>query len=70
MEALTMEAQRFLNTREAAEFLGVKERMLTNMRHFSRGPAYLKVSNKFVRYSIEDLKAYMAAHRVEPGGDR
>jgi hypothetical protein len=60
----------WLNTREAAAYLGVGAETLEIARHLGnkegtpRGPAYAKWGAK-VRYKVSDLDAWMEAHRVE-----
>lgn len=67
MEVLHMEMEKeFINEHGAAEFLKLKVGTLRNMRCANRGPAYLKVGHKFVRYRLDDLRAWMMSHRVDP----
>ncbi|MCG8357102.1 MAG: helix-turn-helix domain-containing protein [Kiloniellales bacterium] len=47
----------FLNTREAAEFLGLKPNTLEKMRVYGGGPEYRK-HGRYVRYHIDDLNAW------------
>lgn len=57
-----------LTTREAAEYLGCSESWLrqTRMRGTTKaGPSWYRCG-KSVRYVIEDLEAYRAAHRDRP----
>jgi excisionase family DNA binding protein len=56
--------KRRLSNNEAAEFLGVNSRTLTNWRHLdNRELAYYKVGRRVV-YDVADLMAYLAARRV------
>ena len=64
-------AQRYLDTVQAAAYLGITRKQLESWRPLGCGPAYSKVG-RFVRYWIVDLDAWMAARRVtntaqEPG---
>lgn len=47
----------FLDTREAAEFLGLKPNTLEKMRVYGGGPEYRK-HGRYVRYHIDDLNAW------------
>jgi excisionase family DNA binding protein len=58
-----MHRQRLSNN-EAAEFLGVNSRTLTNWRHLdNRELPYYKVGRRVV-YDLADLMAYLASRRV------
>ena len=53
-----------LNTRQAAEFLGLKEQTLVLWRHTkSVNVPYLKIGGA-VRYNLEDLQKFVEQHRV------
>ncbi len=53
-----------LTETEAADYLGVSPRTLSNWRtRGGEGPDYVKVGAKTVRYDLEDLKEYIAARR-------
>lgn len=45
---------------EAAEFLGVPVGTLAQWRSQRRGPQYVKLENRLVRYRIADLEAYVS----------
>lgn len=47
----------FLNTKEAAAFLGLKPNTLEKMRVYGGGPEYRK-HGRYVRYHIDDLNAW------------
>ena len=55
-----------LKNDEAAKILGVKKRTLDNWRSLGRGPAYLKLSGRAVRYLLDDLLSYRDGKRIEP----
>ena len=55
-----------LDTKGAAEYLGVEPITLKVWRCKGKGPAYHKLGNR-VTYDIPDLDAHKLAHRVEPG---
>lgn len=54
----------YLDTRQAAALLGVSAVTLEKWRAARIGPAYTSLP-RCTRYAIEDLRAFMAAHRVE-----
>ncbi len=54
----------YLSTHEAARFLSVSAKDLERMRREGRGPRFAKLSRKMVRYSIDDLRAWVALHFV------
>lgn len=58
-----------LTPEEAARHLGIKVSTLASWRFTSVGPAYYRVGNgrgSSVRYRLDDLDAWLQAHRVEP----
>lgn len=57
--------ERWLSTGELAELLGVTKRTVENWRSNGKGPAYVKLGN--VRYGIEDVQAWLASNKVQPG---
>lgn len=48
-----------LNTRQAAEFLGVQYNTLNAWRYLKRGPKFVKLG-ALVRYDEAELNAYIA----------
>jgi predicted DNA-binding transcriptional regulator AlpA len=50
---------------DATEFLGVSKDTLAQWRSQSRGPRYIKLEKRLVRYRRSDLENYLAAHSVE-----
>jgi excisionase family DNA binding protein len=55
--------QPLLTAREAAERLGVPASVLERWRGTGEGPAYIKLSGKYVRYQQEDLEAFVEVNR-------
>jgi excisionase family DNA binding protein len=53
-----------VNTQQAAELLGLSPNTLNQWRHIKRGPAFHKFG-KSVRYSLQELEAYMEQTRRE-----
>lgn len=52
-----------LTETEAADYLGVSPRTLSNFRTRGGGPDYIKVGSKSVRYDLKDLQEYIADRR-------
>ena len=48
----------YLDTDEAAAYLHLAPKSLTNMRHLHRGPRYSKASTR-VLYHVEDLELWI-----------
>lgn len=55
----------FLDNDQAATFMGLKPATLEIWRSRGEGPHFFKVGRK-VMYSIDDLRAWMAARRRGP----
>jgi predicted DNA-binding transcriptional regulator AlpA len=55
-------AQKYLNTKKAAQYIGMSTQFLEIARHKGDGPEYLKMS-KAVRYKRSDLDAWMERFR-------
>lgn len=49
-----------LDTRQAAELLGLRPSTLEQWRWQGRGPEHVRLSRRAVRYRREDLDAYIA----------
>lgn len=52
-----------LNVRQAASRLGLSKSTLDKMRRASKGPRYVKSTDRAVRYDPADLDAWIAARR-------
>ena len=55
-----------LTRAEAADYLGVSAWTLWYWRRQGRGPAFLKIGSRKVRYNLPDLKAWLQGCRVQP----
>jgi len=53
-----------LTPRQAADFLGVPSGTLAQWRSERRGPPFIKLENRLVRYRRSDLEEYLAGHVV------
>jgi len=65
-----IEAQQYpqiMTPTQAAEFLGVSDYYLLDLRKRKSGPAYSQPASKIVRYMRDDLVAWMNEHRVIAG---
>lgn len=58
----------FLNTRQAARYLGLAPRQLERMRAKGTGPAFRR-HTRFIQYHIDDLIAWSEALRSGAGHD-
>jgi len=61
-------ARPFLDTRQAAVYLGLKPNTLEKMRVYGGGPQYRK-HGRHVRYHIDDLKAWSDLRRRDITGE-
>lgn len=59
-------ARPLMTPAECAEFLSVSEEHLYEMRRDRRGPPFLAISPKVVRYDREDVLAWARSHSVTP----
>ncbi len=65
LEEKVTDPDRLFRTREAAEFLGVSEHTLHQMRFYKKGIPYIKIGSKSVRYRKRDLIEYIEKHVVD-----
>lgn len=54
---------RLLTQLEVASLLGVSHRTLEDWRIAKRGPAFLKLGHRTVRYAAEDVRVFVRAAR-------
>ncbi|MCB5943940.1 AlpA family transcriptional regulator [Acidocella sp. KAb 2-4] len=59
------ELRPLLTANQAAERLGVPPSVLERWRGTGEGPAYIKLSGKYVRYRQEDLETFIEARRCQ-----
>jgi excisionase family DNA binding protein len=64
---MTTHSELLLTPKEAAEFLGIPLGTLAQWRSQRRGPPYIKLEDRLVRYRRSDLEEYLAGHLVETG---
>lgn len=53
-----------LDEKTAAEYLGLSVRCLQNWRRTGKGPSFIRVSHKVVRYELEDIQIWLDKRRV------
>ena len=58
-----MRAKKYLSTKEVAEEYGIGKNTLEQMRCAGRGPAYIKVSVRMVKYRRDDVEFWLDSHR-------
>ncbi|MEH6629610.1 MAG: helix-turn-helix domain-containing protein [Halopseudomonas aestusnigri] len=58
---------RLLNEIQASEILNMAPATLRRWRWAKRGPAFVKMSNRAVRYRQHDIDSYISANIVEAG---
>lgn len=56
----------WMDSAAAGKFLGADEKYMIHLRRCGRGPRYVLVSRKRVRYSLADLRDYMYARYEDP----
>ncbi len=63
---MDIETKRFLNRKEAAEFLGLSPQTLANYSWRGEGPPFIRISDRCIRYDWAELAAWMKAREVTP----
>jgi predicted DNA-binding transcriptional regulator AlpA len=63
------DAERVLNTLEAATFCGLRPKTLESMRLSLRGPKFVRLSRRAIRYRISDLREWLDRQTVPTQGD-
>lgn len=58
------------STDEAARFLGLSSGTLRNLRSQRRGPKYVRVLERRVKYRRADLDRYLAQRLIDPEAQR
>ena len=53
-----VKARRLLSEREAAEFIGMSSKWLSNQRWLGLGPSYLRIG-RCIRYKVSELDAFL-----------
>jgi hypothetical protein len=63
---LGSEGRRLLDQKAAAEFLGLSPATLAWWRVVGRGPTFIRISSRDVRYRARDLQDFVANCAVNP----
>ncbi len=58
-------SEKLIDTNELSEMLGVTVNALQIWRHQGRGPKYIKLSRRAVRYREQDILAWMDNSIIE-----
>jgi Helix-turn-helix domain len=67
-DAINAAGDGWLNTKQAAAYLGCSKQWLDKMRHMQEGPVYHKPGR--IMYARADLDAWVRKSRVKPTGRR
>jgi predicted DNA-binding transcriptional regulator AlpA len=62
----TLSDANLLNERQAAHVIGAQPGTLAVWRTKGKGPAYIRIGPRMIRYRRADLMAFADAHRVDP----
>ncbi len=62
--------QALINTDAAAEFLGLQRRALEGYRHRGKGPRYIQISARAIRYRRADLRTWADSRLLCSTSDR
>lgn len=60
-----IESRTYFDEKAAAEFLSLSVRTLQKWRYEGGGPPFVRISRRAIRYSREELKAWMDARTLE-----
>jgi hypothetical protein len=63
-EFAAMPDDNYCSDRYAAAYLGTSRAVLANLRSKKRGPPFLRMGARFVRYSVGGLRKHMMDHVV------
>lgn len=70
MVELAEQLEKLLSEREASNFLDLTPSTLRKWRQLRKGPAFIRLSSRCVKYRVEDLKKFLAERLVTPGPAR
>ncbi len=60
--------ERLLNEAESAQFLGLSPNTLNRWRCLRKGPEFVKLGGRSVRYRLSDLTAWVESQRKMTSG--
>lgn len=58
--------EKLLSEREASKFLDLTPAALRKWRQLRKGPAFVRLSTRCVKYRVEDLQKFLAERTVTP----
>ncbi len=58
-------SQEIMSPLEVSELLGVSTGSLAQMRYMHRGPDYIRVSGRRIRYQRSDVDEWLRSRRIE-----
>jgi predicted DNA-binding transcriptional regulator AlpA len=61
-----MDGERFLDQDEVATVLGVSPGTVSNWRVQGRGPRFVRVTARCIRYRESDVRDWLESNEVEP----
>lgn len=64
-----MNIEELLSEKEAARLLGLTPFALRKWRNQRRGPEFIRLSLRCVRYKLADIKAFIDERSVDPAAD-
>lgn len=59
--------KKLLTDIEAAEYLGISPGTLRNWRSHNRGPRYIRLGSRAIRYAFDDLDQHIDENAVATG---
>lgn len=57
-----------LSTAQAAHYIGVTKGCLDRWRLQGKGPPWIRIGTRIIRYRIEDLDEWLRNNRIDPSG--
>lgn len=54
-----------LTSKQVAQYLSITVPGLAKLRQQQRGPRYLRLTNRLIRYRLADVDAYLTARTIE-----
>ena len=64
MEIETLKNRNLVSEQMAATYLGFTPRTLQNWRHERKGPSFIQISPRVIRYDVRDLDRWVEEKRV------
>ena len=67
MTELAERLEKLLSEREASRFLDLTPSALRKWRQLRKGPAFVRLSSRCVKYRVADLEKFLSDRIVTPG---